>query len=228
MINTKQIDSLFDYCRKQNVQYYDVQTELVDHMSEWIEQSQNSNGDSFETAFEKMKTEFSQNDFQEMINSKSRSVSQMALRNCLKEFYSFFSWPKILISSSLVLIVILINQFADLTKFPAASINLFNIINLSLITGTRKSIYHNRFEKVLKLISSRQIKRLQLLLLSPSLIYLFISIFSMGNILLPIEIYKGALFLFPFLLLVSLAWRAASIAANEKIRHDYPKAFILR
>lgn len=228
MLSNEEIDQLFAFCKKYHVHHYDVQVELVDHMSEWIEHAQETTGASFETALEKMKSEFTQTDFDKMVHSKSRSVSRMATRNCLKEFYSFFSWPKIIITSSLVLIVLLFNRYADLTKFPSASIHFFNIINLSLITSRRKTVYHNRFDKVLKLISTRQIKRMQFLLLSPSLIYLIISVLYMQNIILPIEIYKGALFLFPFLLLLTLAWRSASIAANEKIRHDYPKAFILK
>ena len=228
MLTNDQVTNVERFCESKGVKYYDVRQELVDHMSEWIEHAQLSNGYSFETALEKMKSEFTQTDFDKMVHSKSRSVSRMATRNCLKEFYSFFSWPKIIITSSLVLIILLFNRYADLTKFPSASIHFFNIINLSLITSRRKTVYHNRFDKVLKLISTRQIKRMQFLLLSPSLIYLIISVLYMQNIILPIEIYKGALFLFPFLLLLTLAWRSASIAANEKIRHDYPKAFILK
>mgnify|MGYP000193300158 CR=1 FL=1 len=38
MITEVQYESLFAFCRKHYVQYYDVQVELVDHLAEAIEE----------------------------------------------------------------------------------------------------------------------------------------------------------------------------------------------
>ena len=228
MFSVDQIKNIESYCESKGIKYYDVQQELVDHMLEWIEHEQGVCGDTFEVAFEKMQSTFSDEDFRDMVRSKSRSVSGMIAHNYKREFLSFFSWPKILITALLVLITILFDRYADIRKFPSVGINLFNIIFILNSFGRGNNIYHNRFNKVLELISIRQVKRMQIFFLLPSLIYLIFSLLFLQDIILPLEIYRVALFAFPVFILLTRAWRSASISANEKIRNDYPAAFRLR
>ncbi len=228
MFSVYQIENIENYCESKGIKYFDVQQELVDHMLEWIEHEQGANDDTFEVAFEKMQSTFSDEDFRDMVRSKSRSVSRMVAHKCKREFLSFFSWPKILITALLLLITILVDRYVDIRKFPSVGINLFNIVFILNSFGIGNNIYHNRFDKVLELISIRQVKRMQILFLLPSLIYLIFSLLLLQDIILPLEIYRVALFAFPLFILLTRAWRSASISANEKIRNDYPAAFRLR
>ena len=228
MLTNDQVTIIENFCESKGVKYYDVRQELVDHMSEWIEHDQENNHHSFEISFEKIQAVFTKQDFRAMVQSKARAVTAMVSRNYLHAFLDFFSWPKIFITAALVLVTILINKFADISKFQSAGIYFFNIINLSFSFGRGEIIYHNRVDKIEKLVSTRQINRLQLLFMSPTLIYLLFSILYLEGIILPVEMSRFALFVFPILILLTMAWRSASIDANEKIRHDYPDAFRLR
>ena len=228
MLTIDQVTVIENFCESKGVKYYDVRQELIDHMSEWIEHDQEINNHPFEVSFENMQSVFTKNDFRAMIRSKARAVTTMVSRNYLYAFLDFFSWPKIFITGALILVTILINRFADITKFQSAGIYFFNLVNLSFGFGRGKTIYHNRFDKVQKLVSIRQVKRMQLIFLLPTIIYFTFSILYNENVILPLMWARIALFAFPLLILLTLAWRSASIEANEKIRRDYPDAFRLR
>lgn len=55
MLTNEQIQSLFTFCEKHFVKYYDVQVELVDHLANAVELEMQTNPKySFERALEKV------------------------------------------------------------------------------------------------------------------------------------------------------------------------------
>lgn len=96
MLTTEQIQSLFTFCRKHFVYYYDVQVELVDHLANAVElEMQKDSKISFERALEKVHESFGLMGFAPLVAEKEK----MALRNGRKLFWDFFkeqfNWPKV-------------------------------------------------------------------------------------------------------------------------------------
>ncbi len=101
-LTQEQIEDLYQFTKKHFVEWYDLQTELVDHLANDIEQiiSKNPNLTFIEAcdiAFKK----FGVFGFMEMVEAKQKQLSKHYWKLILKEFKLFFTIPKIVISVSL-------------------------------------------------------------------------------------------------------------------------------
>lgn len=102
-VNQEQIDRLYRFTREHFVEHYDLQTELVDHLSNAIEEEWKENPKlSFEEALQKEFKKFGVFGFGDVVEKRQSALSKKYNLLIWKHFKAFFTIPKILITISLV------------------------------------------------------------------------------------------------------------------------------
>lgn len=97
MLSKKQIQSLFIFCEKHFVKYYDVQVELVDHLANAIElEMHNQPKLTFEKALEKVHQSFGVMGFAPLVAEKQNQAEKQSRKIFWKLLKAQFGWPKIL------------------------------------------------------------------------------------------------------------------------------------
>jgi len=111
MITDAQYESLFAFCRKHYVHYYDVQVELVDHLAEAIEEKMNMNPKlSFEQALDQVYVGFGIKGFADIVATRMEMVSKKSRKQKWKLFFSYFTVPKIAMTVCLYAAILLIGK----------------------------------------------------------------------------------------------------------------------
>src|SRR6478735_7325504 len=111
-LTPEQIDQLYLFTRQHYVEYYDLQTELVDHLANAIEEQWLENPKiSFEDALQSEFKKFGVFGFTELI--KERHWVLIKRYNKLKwvHFKEFFEVPKIIITAGAIFLVYQILKF---------------------------------------------------------------------------------------------------------------------
>lgn len=102
MLTSEQIESLFTFCRKHYVYYYDVQVELVDHLANAIESEMESDPRiSFEKALEKVHKSFGIMGFATVVAEKEKMVLKQGRKLFWSTIKEQFTWPEVLLFFSL-------------------------------------------------------------------------------------------------------------------------------
>ncbi|MEO6813648.1 MAG: hypothetical protein ABI172_06930 [Ginsengibacter sp.] len=97
MITEEQIESLFTFCKKHFVKYYDVQVELVDHLANAIEEEMQMNPEiTFEKALEKVHQSFGVMGFAPLVAEKQKFAEKQSRKLFWGLLKKQFGWPKIL------------------------------------------------------------------------------------------------------------------------------------
>ncbi len=98
-----QIEQLYSFTQKHYVDWYDVQTELVDHLANGIEEHLQQNPNvTFESA---LKTEFKKfgiMGFNDVIEEKTKALNKHYRKLVWKHFLDFFKVPKIILTAFLI------------------------------------------------------------------------------------------------------------------------------
>ena len=98
MLTNEQIQSLFTFCEKHFVKYYDVQVELVDHLTNAIELEMQTNTEiSFEQALQKVHQNFGVMGFAPLVSEKAKMAENQSRLLFWKLFKEQFKWPKIVL-----------------------------------------------------------------------------------------------------------------------------------
>jgi hypothetical protein len=99
MIQQAQVDEIMTFCEAKGVTYYDIQVELVDHIADSIEELQKSNPAlPFSDALDLAGKQFGNEEFAAIVKSKKRLIEKRMSRLIEKEFLSFFTIPRMLIT----------------------------------------------------------------------------------------------------------------------------------
>lgn len=99
-----QVDILYDFVGKKYVRYYDVQSELVDHLATAVEERlEKYPNTDFYDALAAVYSEFGLFGFSRIVQTREREMQKLAWRNIWKEVKRFFSWP-VIISTLTVLV----------------------------------------------------------------------------------------------------------------------------
>ena len=115
-LNSEQINQLYSFTKKHFVEHYDLQTELVDHLANGIEQqwSQNPNL-SFDEALSVEFKKFGIFGFSDIVEKRTRTLEKKYWKFLWKTFKTFFGIPKIIATICLIFtvfqILILSNRF---------------------------------------------------------------------------------------------------------------------
>lgn len=114
-LTTEQIDALFAFTKKHLVEHYDVQVELVDHLANAIEAQWTENPNiSFEDALQKEYKNFGVFGFSGLVDQKKVALQNHYWAIIKKEFISFFTLPKIILS--IVLFYVLFIGYSNINS----------------------------------------------------------------------------------------------------------------
>ena len=108
-INTLQIDRLYQFTRQHYVEYYDLQTELVDHLANAIEEQWHENPKiSFEEALQKEFKKFGVFGFMDVVEKRQAAMNKKYNKIVWNHFKTFFKLPQIIGTFSAIGILFLI------------------------------------------------------------------------------------------------------------------------
>jgi heme exporter protein D len=98
-LTENQIDNLYKFTRQHYVEYYDVQTELVDHLANDIEQIWEENPNiSFEEARDKSFKKFGIFGFMDVVQAKEWQMTKSYIKLVFKFVKQWFQLPKIVLT----------------------------------------------------------------------------------------------------------------------------------
>ena len=112
MLQQTQIDEIISFCETKGVKYYDLQVELVDHIADSIENLQKINPAlNFTEALQLAAQQFGSDEFEAIVISKKKLIERKMSRLIEKEFLSFFTIPKIMITIFLLGISLIVPYY---------------------------------------------------------------------------------------------------------------------
>lgn len=96
-LTAEQIEKLYAFTRQHYVEYYDLQTELVDHLANAIEAQWEQNSKrSFEEALQIEFKKFGVFGFMEVVEKRQAALQKKYHKLVWNELKNFFRWPKII------------------------------------------------------------------------------------------------------------------------------------
>ena len=105
-LSSEQIERLYLFTRQHYVEYYDLQTELVDHLANAIEEQWQQNPKlSFEEALQIEFKKFGVFGFMDVVEQRQSALNKKYNKLVLNELKTFFSVPKIIGTISAIGIV---------------------------------------------------------------------------------------------------------------------------
>lgn len=211
-LSPEQIQVLFDFTKKKYVHFYDLQSEIVDHLAAAIEDKMSENNKlSFEQALEEVYSGFGLFGFAHVVRAKEKQIDKQALRMLWKEVVSLFTWPHLLFS---MLVLVSLYTF---TKLFSMEIVLISSLIVSIILGT----FYIR--KVFK--SPKPNKNLRMLNYYKPGFEIFLYIYA--HLYININTVSSAAFI--VISFLSVIYLVASYKVNAKIKSNaislYPEAF---
>lgn len=96
-LSQTQIQELYNFTRRRRVEFYDLQTELVDHLAngiekQWMDDSELSFTEALKIEFSK----FGHFGFGSILKSRKKAMNKKYNRIIYNEYRRYFSWPKII------------------------------------------------------------------------------------------------------------------------------------
>lgn len=133
-IAPEHIDQLYAFTRQHFVEYYDLQTELVDHLAGGIESQWQQNPNlTFEEALQKEFKKFGVFGFMTVVEQRQAALTKKYNGLVAKHFKAIFKTPKILLSLTAVLLLkILLSNVSFAEELTLA---LFLGLLLTFFTG---------------------------------------------------------------------------------------------
>lgn len=105
-ITNDQVNRLYHFTRKHFVEFYDLQTEMVDHLANGIEQQWRVNPNlSFEEALHIEFKKFGVFGFSDIVERRMAEMNKRYHKFVWQHFKEFFTIPKIIFTLSLVIIL---------------------------------------------------------------------------------------------------------------------------
>ena len=145
-LTTQQIQKLYTFTKQHYVEYYDLQTELVDHLANGIEQQWQENPElPFDQALQKEFKKYGIFGFTDLVEKRQVAMSKRYAKLVWKLFKQYFTIPKIAISILLMLTTKIIIDFISHKDYVVYSFLSFIII--ALIYSAIKRGIHKRNKK---------------------------------------------------------------------------------
>lgn len=181
-LSKAEIQQIFQFMKKNGVNYYDVQLEMVDHFASEIEENWEDYPArfSFENKVLDVYSRIGQRGFDKIIQTKSRALNKWFWKYCFDYIRSFFSWPKILITTLLMgLFYMAIMQSNDPVKFGYKILYIGIVLPFFFfITSLHLKVL---FKDKVKILSLNYIY-LMWILMGVNNVYLFTSICEMTTL----------------------------------------------
>ena len=128
-LTTSQIDQLFTFTRQHSVEWYDLQSELVDHLANSIEaQWQQFPKRTFEEALNIEFKKFGVFGFMDVVEKRQAVLGKKYNSIVWKHFKDFFSVPKIILTVAMTLAMFLILKISAVKEYIFLGFYLLMII----------------------------------------------------------------------------------------------------
>ncbi|WP_417799925.1 hypothetical protein [Tenacibaculum sp.] len=138
-LTDQHIEQLYKFTRQHFVEHYDVQTELVDHLANDIEQIWMENPTlTFEQARDKSFKKFGIFGFMDVVEEKQKQLGKKYRTILWKRTKEWFRLPKIILTASVFLFFYYFIQIPIGTYVIGASLFLFAILDIYLVTKLKK------------------------------------------------------------------------------------------
>ncbi|WP_117881504.1 hypothetical protein [Aureibaculum luteum] len=141
-LTKEHIESLFTFTEKHYVEWYDLQTELVDHLANDIEQIWKEEPNlTFTEARNKSFKKFGVMGFSSVVEKRQKALNLKYWKLILKEFKLFFSLPKIILTAFLIVSYFsILDYLHDKETFIVISLVLLALIELIFVFYSYKKI----------------------------------------------------------------------------------------
>jgi len=147
-LSEKQIQELYSFTVKHYVLHYDLQTELVDHLANGIEEQWVKNPEiSFKNALLKEFRKFGVGGFEKVIRKRKMTMEKRYWRLIFRFYKDFFRFPRIVLTIGLVFLLTTVFKLTALDfKYDLFLAGIFIIILVSVVEMIRKR-KHNELER---------------------------------------------------------------------------------
>ncbi|MFK8302079.1 hypothetical protein ACI75Y_04140 [Capnocytophaga stomatis] len=147
-VTPKQIERLYEFTRQHYVEYFDVQTELVDHLANAIETHwKEFPDDDFETVLQKEFRKFGVFGFNDVVEQKTNQMQKSYKRVLRKKKIEFFTFPKILLTIFIATVIYTLLSAFNNMWIPFAGIIATFYIFKGIIYLKTKSIYKRKSDR---------------------------------------------------------------------------------
>jgi len=138
-----QIDKLYTFTKKHYVDYYDLQTELVDHLSNGIEaQWQENEKMSFEDALQLEFKKIGIFGFTDLVTERQAKMTKRYNKLILSILKTYFTLPRVALTTLMFLIVVLVIQ-----KIPYKDYVVVGLFMLPLCVLYFKTMKYKKAQK---------------------------------------------------------------------------------
>ena len=145
-LTNSQIDQLYKFTRKHYVYFYDVQTELVDHLANDIEEIWIENPKlSFEQARDSSFKKFGIFGFMDVIESRQKAMNKRYAKILWRFFKEWFTFPKLITTQVIFLLMFFLLKMPYSKYIILAS--LLILVTYDLIKQTKAKRKHKNKEQ---------------------------------------------------------------------------------
>lgn len=230
-VNQEQIDRLYRFTHEHFVEHYDLQTELVDHLSNAIESQWQENPKvSFEEALQNEFKKFGVFGFSDVVEKRQRALTKRYHNFVWSNFKEFFKLPKIILTLGLMGIL-----FQVIRMIPFKGEMVFLLLFCFVGFSTFQLVKSNRKFKEKKKGNSKRWVMEELIFqygtmtVYPVILNLFIQFINFKKISFE-NVYVQLFFALFFVTVVLLFYVLGNIIpskAEEYLKETYPEyAFV--
>lgn len=128
-LTKNQIQDLYKFTKQHYVEWYDLQSELVDHLANDIEKIwQTAPNLTFEEAKRKAFKKFGVFGFMDVVEEKQKSLGKQYYKMMLNEFVRFFTIPKIVLTVSLFFSLLFFIRLINHNKYLVFILSIIVLI----------------------------------------------------------------------------------------------------
>lgn len=223
MLSEEQIAELFAFCEKKYVRWYDVQVELVAHLSHAIEDRMAKDPSlGFETALRNVYEGFGIFGFSKIVSERMESVYQMHRKTYYESLRSHFRWPKIGLTMLLsTILFIACKESGALWLYLSITLLMFAALIISIHNG----IVMSKLSRKKKLLLASFTYRSSWVYIPLYLSGIVHDVFFPGNIeqgLEPFQSILASIFI-GFYAVAIIAQYQLNLDVRKKIRVYYPE-----
>lgn len=221
MLTREQLKQLEQFCRSSGASYYEVQVELVDHMAEIVEH-QIAEGADFERAFTQMKKQFPSVSMRKIVGAKEKFLLKSYLRLFAGCWWSFFTWPKLLILVSLYALIWLISPYMSSKDMVFIGHNLVALYGGIHIWVNKNLVRKNLDEAKHKLLSIRITYYIGAIIAALMLLQFYLLWWNETTAIIIAPLLN---YFYPLFLLLVVSFYHTQVIFHQNLRQQFRNAF---
>lgn len=146
-VTEAQIARLYEFTREHYVEHYDLQTELVDHLANAIEERWEATPQMpFEEGIKSEFKKFGIFGFMDVVEKRQKALRKKYRKFIYKQVIAFFELPKILLTSAFTFLLYFMIQSGLLPSYAYALLGLALLLGMILYLSKLQKKYERRIE----------------------------------------------------------------------------------